>query len=55
VHHLLATQLKATGGAPTDGIFGDAIFPMDGMMVVNTNEHRLYVRDGGVWKYAGLT
>lgn len=40
-------------GAPTDASFGSP--PRDGSMCLDSTNHRLYVRDGGVWKYAPLT
>lgn len=40
-------------GAPADSDFTDA--PPDGTLVLDTSNHRLYIRDGGAWKYASLT
>lgn len=40
------------------GAVGDADFaqaPANGTMGLDTTNHRLYVRDGGAWKYAALT
>lgn len=39
-------------GAPVDGDFSS---PQDGLQALDTSNHRLYIRDGGVWKYAALT
>lgn len=46
----IVTYTKA--GAPVDGDFTTA---QDGMVVVDTTNNRIYVRIGGVWKYAALT
>jgi hypothetical protein len=46
----VATGVKA--GAPVDA---DVNTPTDGMLRVDTTNHRLYVRDGGTWRYATLT
>lgn len=40
-------------GVPVDGDF--ATTPSDGTTVLDTANHRLYVRSGGVWKYSALT
>lgn len=53
VHQMGFTLTKA--GAVSDADFGDGIFPMSGLMGVDTTNHRLYVRDGSTWRYAGLT
>lgn len=53
-------QLVASGGlttktlalAPTDGSVGT---PSDGTIILDSTNARLYVRSGGVWKYATLT
>lgn len=45
----LATVTKA--GIPNDADYG----AVDGLMVLDSTNHRLYIRDGGVWKYAALT
>lgn len=37
---------------PTDDDFAR---PFDGMLVVDTADHRLYAREGGAWKYAALS
>lgn len=39
------------------GAIADSDFqvPVDGLMGLDETNHRLYVRDGGVWKYAALT
>lgn len=54
------SQIKATGalttkvkaGAPDDT---DITSDSDGTMILDTTNHRLYVRDGGTWRYATLT
>lgn len=47
-----AFQHKTKAGAPTDADFATA--PADGTTVVDTTNHRLYVRSGGAWKYTQL-
>ena len=42
----------AKAGVPTDADFAT---PKDGDLCIDTTHHRLYVRDGGQWKYAALT
>lgn len=42
--------LKA--GAPSDS---DFTTPTNGQMALDTTNHRLYIRDGGSWRYAALT
>lgn len=44
--------IKTKAGAPSDS---DVTNPQDGMLLLDTTNHRLYVRDGGAWKYASLT
>jgi hypothetical protein len=46
----LTTSTKA--GAPSDA---DTALDQDGSMILDTSNHRLYVRSGGAWKYATLT
>jgi hypothetical protein len=46
----VVTKVKA--GIPADGDLGNAV---DGTLVLDSTNHRLYVRDGGAWKYAALT
>lgn len=46
----LTTSTKA--GAPSDA---DTALDQDGTMILDTSNHRLYVRSGGSWKYAALT
>lgn len=53
-------QLHAVGGVTTMTKAGvpsdsDTALDADGTMVLDTTNHRLYVRSGGVWKYAALT
>jgi hypothetical protein len=43
--------LKA--GAPADGDFSRT--PPNGTLALDTTNNRLYVRDGGTWRYAALT
>jgi len=43
--------IKTKAGIPTDA---DVTNPTDGMQVVDTTNHRLYIRSGGVWKYTVL-
>jgi len=50
IHGKVATSVKA--GTPADG---DYYFVANGMMAVDSNTNRLYVRVGGAWKYAALT
>lgn len=47
------TPLKTKNGVPSDADFAST--PADGTEVVDTLNHRLYVRSGGVWKYTALT
>ena len=47
-----AAFLPTKAGAITDA---DVPYAKDGAMGLDTTNHRLYVRDGGVWKYASLT
>lgn len=42
---------KTTSGAPSDT---DTVMDQDGTIILDTTNHRLYVRSGGVWKYAAL-
>jgi hypothetical protein len=46
----IATGIKA--GIPVDG---DVTNPFDGMIRIDSTNSRIYVRVGGVWKYAALT
>lgn len=46
----ITTKTKA--GIPTDA---DTNIDADGTIIVDTTNHRLYVRSGGAWKYAALT
>lgn len=50
---MLGRAIKKKAGIPVDGDF--PYVPIDGTQVLDTTNHRLYVRDGGVWKYAALT
>lgn len=53
VHVKSAVQLQTKASAIVDG---DVAAAADGMIGgVDTTAHRLYVRSGGVWKYATLT
>lgn len=45
-------QHRTKAGIPTDADF--ATTPADGTVVVDTTNHRLYVRSGGTWKYSAL-
>jgi hypothetical protein len=46
-------SIPTKAGTPTDS---DTLSTAaDGMMILDTANHRLYIRDGGVWKYATLT
>ena len=45
----------ATGSKAGAAIDGDVNTPTDGMLRLDTTNHRLYVRDGGTWRYAALT
>ena len=47
----LAGRTKA--GIPSDADW--TVAPPDGTQVLDTTNHRLYTRSGGVWKYAALT
>jgi hypothetical protein len=44
--------LPTKAGAPTDA---DVPIARDGVQIVDTTNHRLYVREAGTWKYATLT
>ena len=47
-------RMPTKAGVPTDAdVLGGGA--ADGMVILDTTNHRLYVRSGGVWKYAGLT
>ena len=46
----ITTMTKA--GAPSDA---DTTLDADGTIVLDTTNHRLYVRSGAAWKYAALT
>lgn len=48
--HGCIAYLKA--GVPSDDDFAETV---DGIMVIDTTNHRIYVRDDGVWRYAELT
>lgn len=41
-------------GAPADTDFPGGA-PLNGRLALDSTNHRLYVRDGAAWKYAGLT
>lgn len=43
---------KVTAGPPVDGDFAQT--PVDGTMVLDSTNERLYVRVGGAWKYSAL-
>lgn len=46
-------KVPTKAGVPTDS---DVLTTAaDGMMILDTTNHRLYIRDGGSWKYAALT
>lgn len=45
--------IRKKAGIPVDGDF--PVAPLDGTPCLDTVNHRLYIRDGGVWKYAALT
>jgi hypothetical protein len=53
--NILAAGALATGGKPGIPVDADVSQPFDGMLRLDTTNHRLYVRDGGVWRYAALT
>lgn len=48
----MRTVVRTNAGVPTDALFRDAV---DGMMVLDTTNLRLYIRRLGVWRYATLT
>ena len=52
--HLL-TPMLLKAGAPGDADFPGGGAPLNGTLALDTTNHRLYVRDGGSWKYAALT
>ena len=45
-------RMKTKAGIPTDA---DTTVDADGVVILDTTNHRLYIRDGGAWKYAALT
>jgi hypothetical protein len=45
--------MRMTGGAPVDSYWQSA--PPDGTFYLDTANHKLYVRDGGVWRSTTLT
>lgn len=45
-------RMKTKAGIPTDA---DTTVDADGVIILDTTNHRLYIRDGGTWKYAALT
>ena len=45
-------RVKVKAGVPSDADFTD---PQDGLQCFDSNNNRLYVRLGGLWKYAALT
>lgn len=47
-----SVSIKTKAGPPTDA---DINVDRDGTMVLDTTNHRLYVRSGGVWRYSALT
>lgn len=49
----LLRALRMAGGAPIDGYWQSA--PPNGTFYLDTANHRLYVRDGGTWRYVTLT
>lgn len=48
-----SSEMLTKAGAPSDADFLYA--PRNGTLALDSSNHRLYVRDGGAWKYAGLT
>jgi Pectate lyase superfamily protein len=44
--------MRMTGGAPSDAYWQSA--PPNGTFYLDTVNHRLYVRDGGAWKWVAL-
>lgn len=53
VQQALGPIMLTKAGVPVDGDF--PFTARDGMMAVNSSLSRVYVRVGGVWKYAALT
>jgi len=47
----LKIRVKTDAGAPGDAEYG----AVDGIVVLNTNEGRIYFRSGGSWHFAALT
>ena len=47
-----STPLLLKAGAPGDSDFSNVA---NGMLALDTTNHRLYIRSGGSWKYAALT
>jgi hypothetical protein len=45
-------RMKTKAGIPTDS---DTTVDADGVIILDTSNHRLYIRSGGAWKYAALT
>jgi len=45
-------RMKTKAGIPTDS---DTTVDADGVIILDTTNHRLYIRSGGTWKYAALT
>jgi hypothetical protein len=52
-NHAGLTPARLVAGAPTDASFAHT--PLNGTLAVDTTNNRLYVRVGGVWKFAALT
>jgi hypothetical protein len=48
-----ATRVRTKAGVPSDADF--TVAPPNGTMMLDTTNHRLYVRSGGTWRYATLT
>jgi hypothetical protein len=53
--NLFVAGAVATGVKAGAAIDADVNTPTDGMIRLDTTNHRLYVRDGGTWRYAALT
>lgn len=45
-------KMKTKAGIPTDA---DLSVPEDGCIILDTTDNRLYIRSGGLWKYAALS
>ena len=45
-------RMKTKAGVPSDS---DTTVDADGVIILDTTNHRLYIRDGGTWRYATLT